>query len=178
MGSDAWQAAPDRRLTATLSDSGLNKPTAPAPAIRAAQSTDLARIVEVEHASFADPWGLSDFRAVLASDPAIFLVALDAKSEQISGYVIAVTVLDESEILNIAVHPESRGQAIGAFLLDAALADVASRGACATFLEVRESNAVAQKLYASRRFEVISRRKKYYKSPVEDALILRRALQR
>jgi ribosomal-protein-alanine N-acetyltransferase len=132
----------------------------------------------IEKASFADPWGLSDFRSVLASAPAIFLVAVDGKSQQISGYVIAITVLDESEILNIAVDPEFRGRGLGAFLLDAALAEVAEKGAVATFLEVRESNTVARKLYASRQFEMLSLRKKYYKSPVEDALILRRALQR
>jgi [ribosomal protein S18]-alanine N-acetyltransferase len=146
--------------------------------IRAADATDLPRIVEIEQASFADPWAPSDFRAVLASGPAIFLVAVDAKSQQISGYVIAITVLDESEILNIAVDPQFRGTGLGASLLDAALAEVAEKGAVATFLEVRESNAVARKLYASRQFEMISLRKKYYKSPVEDALILRRALQR
>ncbi len=162
----------------TISDSPSGKSTASAPIIRAARSTELARIVEIEEASFEDPWGLSDFRAVLASDPAIFLVAVNAAAQQVVGYVIAITVLDESEILNIAVHPDGRGQGLGAGLLDAALAEVASKGAVATFLEVRESNAIARQLYASREFAELSRRKRYYKSPVEDALILRRALQR
>lgn len=178
MGRGARATFAGRRMIRTISDLPLVKSTACAPTIRAARSTDVARIVEIEVASFADPWGLSDFRALLAWDPAIFLVAADAASQQVAGYVIAMTVLDESEILNIAVHPDGRGQGLGAGLLDAALAEVASKGAVATFLEVRESNAVARRLYASREFEELSRRKRYYKSPVEDALILRRALQR
>jgi [ribosomal protein S18]-alanine N-acetyltransferase len=161
-----------------IGDADVSRSVTSPANVRPARDSDLPRIVEIEKASFADPWGLPDFRAVLASDPAIFLVAVDAKSQQISGYVIAITVLDESEILNIAVDPEFRGSGLGASLLDAALAEVAEKGAVATFLEVRESNTVARKLYSSRQFEMLSLRKKYYKSPVEDALILRRALQR
>jgi ribosomal-protein-alanine N-acetyltransferase len=44
------------------------------------------------------------------------------------------------------------------------------------FLEVRESNGGARALYASRGFEVAGRRAKYYRKPVEDALVLRREL--
>lgn len=165
-------------MIATRHHPEFSKSGTTAPVIRSAQSADLARIVEIERDSFADAWQMSDFRAVLASEPAIFLVAIDSASLETQGYVIAITVLDESEILNIAVHPDARGHGVGAFLLDASLKEVASKGATATFLEVRESNDVARKLYASRGFEVLSRRKRYYKSPVEDALILRRALQR
>ena len=106
---------------------------------------------------------------------AIFLVAEDS-ARRIGGYVITMAVTDESEVLNIAVDPERRGAALGALLLDAALAEAEKRGARSTFLEVRESNEPALRLYRSRGFEEISRRRRYYKSPVEDALVLRRAV--
>jgi len=63
-------------------------------------------------------------------------------------------------------------------LIDAAIAEAESRGAESMFLEVRESNRAARALYASRGFEEISRRRGYYRTPVEDALVLRRAMQR
>jgi ribosomal-protein-alanine N-acetyltransferase len=61
-------------------------------------------------------------------------------------------------------------------LLDHALEIARERRSQVVFLEVRESNAAARALYASRRFEVAGRRSKYYRKPVEDALVLRRAL--
>jgi ribosomal-protein-alanine N-acetyltransferase len=145
--------------------------------IRNAAAADIPRVGEIERSSFNDPWGASDFRAVLHAPQSIFLVAADAASKEIRGYAIAMTVLDESEILNIAVDKAFRGNGLGGTLLDAAIAEVAARGAVSTFLEVRESNAVARKLYESRGFAELSRRRGYYREPVEDALILRRAVQ-
>ncbi len=145
--------------------------------VREAGVSDLARVWAIEKASFADPWGASEFRSVLDSPPTIFLVAADVGQKAVLGYAVALTVLDESEILNIAVDPEFRGHGVGGLLLDAALAEVKERGAVAVFLEVRESNEAARKLYRSRGFEELSRRRGYYRMPVEDALVLRRALQ-
>jgi ribosomal-protein-alanine N-acetyltransferase len=76
------------------------------------------------------------------------------------------------------VRVSSRGRGLGGKLLDAALDEVASRGADQVFLEVRESNHTARSLYASRGFTEVSRRRGYYRSPVEDALVLRLAVQR
>ena len=146
--------------------------------IRSAVEADLAEIERIEKLSFADPWSVSDFRSVMNISHAIFLVAVDQASSDLAGYVVTLAIVDESEVLNIAVDPAKRGGSIGARLLDAALAVAESKGASATFLEVRESNAAARRLYESRGFEEISRRRKYYRSPVEDALVLRRALQR
>jgi len=113
----------------------------------------------------------------MESPQTIFLVAVDEISEGVAGYAVALTVLDESEILNIAVDPAMRGRGLGGRLLDAAIAEVAGRGAVAAFLEVRESNSAARELYRSRGFEELSRRRGYYRTPVEDALVLRLAMQ-
>jgi ribosomal-protein-alanine N-acetyltransferase len=145
------------------------------PHVRAAAETDVDAILAIERASFADPWSAPDFRSVMNTPQTIFLVAEDESG--VIGYVVVLTVLDESEVLNLAVAPARRGAAIGSLLLDTAIAGAAERGARETFLEVRESNAAARRLYASRGFAEISRRRGYYRSPVEDALVLRRALQ-
>lgn len=130
----------------------------------------------IERESFGDPWGPREFTSALNAPQSIFLVAEDADGV-VAGYTIALVVVDEAEILNIAVHPELRGRGIGGDLLDAAVVEVTSRGAEQVYLEVRESNDAARKLYAARGFDEISRRRGYYRNPVEDALVLRLAMQ-
>ena len=147
------------------------------PKIRRATFRDVLGIGLIERESFADPWGSREFTSALEAQQAIFLVAEDSKGVVI-GYAIAITVMDEAEILNLAVRVSSRGRGLGGKLLDAALDEVASRGADQVFLEVRESNHTARSLYASRGFTEVSRRRGYYRSPVEDALVLRLAVQR
>ncbi len=143
--------------------------------LRRAVEADLEHIVRIERASFVDPWVASDFRSVLEVPQAIFLVAVEESSGVIAGYVLTMALYEDSEVLNIAVDPPFRRAAIGARLLDATLNEANRRGATMTFLEVRESNDAARRLYRSRGFEEISRRKNYYRDPVEDALVLRRS---
>jgi ribosomal-protein-alanine acetyltransferase len=143
--------------------------------LRPAELSDLGAIAEIERRSFGDPWSAADFESVLSLTHTIFLVAESAAERGIAGYIVAVAVVDEAEILNVAVDPDLRGNGIGGNLLDAALAQVESRGALSVFLEVRLSNVAARALYSSRRFIEMSRRKGYYRNPPEDALVMRRA---
>jgi ribosomal-protein-alanine N-acetyltransferase len=80
-------------------------------------------------------------------------------------------------VLNLAVAPEARGQGLGARLLQSALDCLSEAGAREVFLEVREGNVAAQNLYQRRGFRPIARRAGYYRNPVEDAIVLRLALQ-
>src|SRR5688500_15847663 len=107
--------------------------------LRPAARADLLAVSRIERASFSDPWSVDDFIAVMSMPQAIFLVAVE-QSGSLAGYVLAMVVADESEILNIAVDPKLRGGAIGGMLLDAALTGAEERTARSTFLEVRESN--------------------------------------
>lgn len=141
--------------------------------IRRANDKDIDEIARIERGSFTDPWSAPEFRALLASPHAIFLVACD-QFDAIAGYVVMMSVLDESEVLNIAVDPDHRGKSLGSMLLDKSLEEAEARGSRSTFLEVRQSNEPAIRLYRSRGFEEVSRRRGYYRSPVEDALVLRR----
>ena len=138
--------------------------------IRAATVADAPAALEC--ASFGDPWSEKSFRTIFA-DPRV--VALVAELEgSLVGYSIAWSLDEEAEVGNIAVAREVRRQGIGAELLDELLSQLDARGARVTYLEVREGNAAARALYASRGFLSSGRRKGYYDKPVEDALILRR----
>lgn len=133
---------------------------------------DLDRICEIENASFSDPWSASAFRAAI-DDPLIrFISAFADNSADPAGYAIMRVLLDEAEILSIAVSDEYRRRGIGremmTFLLDGACAD----GVSNVYLEVRESNTAARELYGSLGFAPIGKRRKYYTKPTEDAIVM------
>lgn len=129
----------------------------------------------IERSVFADPWSANNF-AECVSTGVLFLVA-DAHGA-VAGYVVARSARDEGEILNLGVGGAHRRRGIGRGLVERALALLEERGVQAVYLEVRESNAVARKLYRSLGFAEVGRRGRYYDHPVEDAVILRAALTR
>ncbi len=87
--------------------------------------------------------------------------------------MVAIDAADEGEILNLAVAPDGRRRGLGHALVRRVLEGLTSRGAQAIYLEVRESNASARRLYAGHGFREVGRRKQYYRRPVEDAIVLR-----
>jgi len=145
--------------------------------LRAAEPGDLGGVTSLERIAFADPWSRRAF-ADLIGNPAVLFVVADSSDAtgpaELLGYVVAWFAADESEIGNLAVAPRARGRGVGGALLDAALAEAVRRGAAMTYLEVRESNVAARRLYASRGFAELGRRRKYYHHPTEDALVLGR----
>ncbi len=144
--------------------------------IRGARRDDVDETAAIERRAFSDPWSAGSFRALFGNPIVHFAVAEDAISGRVLGYVVSWYVVDEAEIANLAVADDVRRGGIGARLLDHALDIARERRSRVVFLEVRESNTSARALYASRGFEVAGRRSKYYRKPVEDALVLRREL--
>jgi ribosomal-protein-alanine N-acetyltransferase len=145
--------------------------------LRTALPEDIPEVAELERICYGDPWPASSFAALPDNSRVFFTVARHDVRGPVAGYVVAWYVMDEAELANLAVAPDLRGQGIGQALLDAMLSDASARGAAQVYLEVRESNAAARQLYGTRRFEEVGRRKRYYRTPTEDALILRRTLK-
>jgi [ribosomal protein S18]-alanine N-acetyltransferase len=142
-------------------------PIAVAPATR----DDLDAVVGLEVVAFADPWTRMAFEAALKERHARFRVARTA--EGVIGYVIAWFVLDEGEIANLAVAPTARRRGVARALLQHIIGEAGGSGLVRLFLEVRESNATARALYNSLGFAPVARRPRYYRKPVEDAIVLR-----
>lgn len=140
--------------------------------VRPATEDDLPAMQAIERASFGDPWSRAALAQAVAAPEIAVAVAQDAAG--VAGYVIVRTVAGEAELLNVAVHPERRRGGIGRTLLTHAIGAAARRDAHTMFLEVRPTNAPALALYRALGFVPVGRRRDYYHSPVEDALVLRR----
>jgi len=136
---------------------------------------DLPAVLGIEEESFAVPWRARTFRGLFLRDD-VDLVAAE-RGGALVGYAICWSVADQSELGNLAVAPEARGTGVGRALLDAALDRVRLRGVRECFLEVRESNRRAQRLYRKAGFEVVGHRRRYYTHPIEDALVMRSEMQ-
>lgn len=153
--------------------------SAPAPAgavaIRPLREADIPAVMEIEVVAFSTPWRDTTFRGLLRRlDTDLFAAE---RGGRLVGYAAAWTVVDQSELGNVAVSPEARGLGIGGMLVDAVVERVRRRGAREVFLEVRESNLTAQTLYRGRGFSVVGRRRAYYQKPTEDALVMRLPLE-
>ena len=136
-------------------------------------SADLPAVVEIESLSFTSPWSRRMFEADIKK--ASYWVAKEV--DRVIGYIGLQTVLDEGHIPTLAVHPKFRGQGIGYRLVGMVVEAGKEKKLARIFLEVRESNLAARKLYAGFNFKEISRRKEYYHNPEEDALMLALTLQ-
>jgi len=139
--------------------------------IRPMREADLPRVLEIEVVCFSVPWKEATFLSLLRRTDSDLYVAEDRGG--IIGYTACWTVIDQSELGNVAVAPGARGRGAGGALVDTVVERVRERGARELFLEVRESNLGAQALYRERGFVVVSRRRSYYAHPTEDALVMR-----
>ena len=132
-------------------------------------------IAALEKLCFNDPWSEKSISTELNSKLSCWLVALEG--ETLVGYVGSQSVLGESDMMNIAVHPEHRRKGIAEALVTALVAELTARGNHSLMLEVRPSNTPAVTLYEKLGFFQVGRRPNYYRNPKEDALILRKEWQ-
>ncbi|HKV42848.1 MAG TPA: ribosomal protein S18-alanine N-acetyltransferase [Blastocatellia bacterium] len=139
---------------------------------------DLLEVVRIEETSGLNRWGYEAYRRELLKNPnAIMLVARDQRTispeRSVVGFFAAWIVEDELHINNIASRKDSRRIGIGHSLMESALEEARNRGVRFVLLEVRASNQAAQSLYTGLGFRFVGRRRDYYRSPTEDALMMR-----
>ena len=140
--------------------------------IRTMELQDVPQIAELEKVCFSDPWSEKSIISELDNPLSCWLVAVSG--EQVVGYVGSQTVLDGSDMMNIAVSPDFRRKGIAESLIEALISFLRERGSRCLILEVRASNVPAIALYGKLGFLEIGRRRNYYRNPKEDALILRK----
>ena len=132
----------------------------------------VAQVAALEKLCFCDPWSENSIASELCNSLSMWLVA--ETDGIVVGYVGSQTVMDETDMMNIAVHPECRRQGGAAALVNALIASLKDAGSHSLTLEVRASNAPARALYDMLGFQQVGLRRNYYHNPKEDALILRK----
>ena len=135
-------------------------------------ASHVAEIAQLEKICFSDPWSEKSIASELENKLSCWLVAVE--DEKVAGYIGSQTVCGETDMMNVAVHPDHRRKGIAEALILGLIGELkAAESHCLT-LEVRASNMPAITLYEKLGFSEIGRRKNYYRNPKEDALILRK----
>ena len=134
---------------------------------------DISRAPElaaIDAVCFTDPWSETSFREALEGRGYTF-VALE-KDGRLIGYAGMLTVLDTADITNVAVLPAFRRQGLAKELMTVLMTAAKDQGVACLQLEVRESNTAARTLYEFLGFTVDGKRKRYYRRPDEDAVLM------
>ena len=140
--------------------------------IRAAQLGDVPGMMELECASeTAAHWPFEAYERAIRGEEPRRLTLVAEESGVICGMLMAMCQTSEWELENIAVAADSRRRGLGRTLLDQLLRQAEDSGAEFVFLEVRESNQPARRLYEGAGFVRVGGRKSYYRKPLEDAAV-------
>ncbi|MEI8182378.1 MAG: ribosomal protein S18-alanine N-acetyltransferase [Desulfomonile sp.] len=131
-------------------------------------------IMDIERSSYGTPWSRNMFLEEMSNRIARQLVF--TVGDRIIGYVCFWEVLDESHVLNIAVHPDLRRQSHGKAIMDVLERMCRSDGLKRIVLDVGRRNLAARNLYKKSGFNVIGFRKNYYTEIKDDALIMQKQL--
>jgi ribosomal-protein-alanine N-acetyltransferase len=143
---------------------------------RIADDGDLDAVAALEAATFTNPWTRDMLERELQQSNVARVYIARVPGHRAAAFCACWLVYDELHINTIAVAPELRRQGLATALINRILREAAAEGAVRVYLEVRRSNEAAQALYESLGFSVAGVRRNYYSSPVEDALVLTRAI--
>ena len=147
------------------------------PALSEAGPRDAAAIAALHAASFHRGWSDGDLESMLLDRAVLAHRAMLGRS--LVGFILSRVVVDEAEILSVAVSMNRRGKGLARRLLDLHLRRLAGLGARAIFLEVDQDNVPALRLYKRAGFREVGRRDAYYRNAdgkTTAALVLRRDL--
>jgi ribosomal-protein-alanine N-acetyltransferase len=147
----------------------------PEPILSEAGPRDAAAIAQLHAASFHRGWSDTEIERMLLDRHVLAHRAVSGRA--LAGFILSRMVVDEAEILSVAVAPRSRSRGLARRLLDLHLRRLAGLGTRSVFLEVEEGNEPALRLYRRAGFRQVGRREGYYQeSRGAAALILRRDL--
>lgn len=130
------------------------------------------QVAALEQECFADPWSQQSVASELDNPLSLWLVWVE--DDKVLGYVGSQTVMDETDMMNVAVAPAARRRGIARKLIETLMQQLQQQGSHCLSLEVRVSNTPAIALYERLGFREVGRRPNYYRHPKEDGLILRK----
>ncbi len=137
--------------------------------IRPITHGDLSFVLDVEQRLFSDPWTRKSLEEELACPFAkSYLLTEDGAP---CAYGLFRLMAGEGEVLRIGTLPKHRRRGFARAILGHFLNQGKKEGLEKVFLEVRAGNTPARSLYETLGFREISLRPRYYRDPVEDAVI-------
>lgn len=143
--------------------------------LRPMRADDVDEVMAIEKRAYPFPWTAGIFHDCLKHNYSCWVFDQEGT---LSGYAVLMFVLDEMHLLNVCISPDMQGQGYGSRLLKTLerIARGAKAGNC--FLEVRQSNFAAIRLYLNAGFNEIGLRKGYYpaSSGREDAIVMAKSL--
>lgn len=177
---------PDREIKGFGQKKGMRR-------VRLAAESDLDQMAAIEAVSIPDGWSRKAFSDALKNDQALLMVLTQGEAsgdlvlakerssgdfpagqeETVLAHLLCYFAADEGEIVSIACHPDARRQGCAAELLTEFEKKARDLGLRGIFLEVRKSNVPAICLYERNGFASVGLRPRFYRHPVEDALLLR-----
>ncbi|HEY3697101.1 GNAT family N-acetyltransferase [Phenylobacterium sp.] len=125
-----------------------------------ATAADAEMLSQVQALGFDAAWPAEDI-AALFDGPGVFGFLVFEAARPV-GMILCRTMLEDAEVLTLAVDPAVRGRGVGAALVAASVAAAKAAGATAVFLEVAVDNAPALALYARAGFHKAGVRNAYY----------------
>lgn len=140
-------------------------------AVSPMRPSDLDEVLAIEEASFSVPWSRESFLFELQANPYARNFVM-RRGGSVVAFACVWVVDDELKINNIAVGAAVRRKGHGSALLRWILDYGRSVQCTEATLEVRPSNRSARALYAAFGFEVVGRRKGYYRDTHEDAILM------
>jgi len=145
--------------------------------ITRAQIHEVNALYAIETAAHDLPWSLNLLSTSFDSPQRVYKLY---RNEQIIGFAVVIFALEQWELLDIAINPAVQGQGLGRFLLEGLIEFAAKENAAEIFLEVRQSNLAAIRLYSRCDFKQVGLRRNYYpvKNGREDALVMKLCLRK
>jgi len=131
---------------------------------------DIDTVVALAMQGCLSPWPRESFSSELANPLSIMKVA--ESNGNVVGYVCASCVIDEGHILDLAVHYLYRRMGMASALMKEVLEEMEKYGCRRAYLEVRTSNRPAIRLYERLGFVRNGKRREYYSTPREDAVLM------
>lgn len=148
--------------------------------VRSATVEDLAAMIRLDRqCPTAAHWAEERYQELFTNPAPARLVLIEHESSPaiVVGFLVARHLAPEWELENIVVTPSARRTGVGTRLMEALLVQAHDTNSESIFLEVRKSNIAARRLYEKLGFDESGRRKAYYASPAEDAVLYAKSLR-
>ena len=132
--------------------------------------THIEEICDIEKRCFSDAWSRQSFIDEIDNENSVFIVV--KKEDKIVAYSGFWYIVDDAQIMNVAVDTTYKGMKISHILMKEMIQRAMDKNMATMSLEVRVSNEIAINLYKGYGFEIAGVRKQYYQDNKEDAYIM------